>query len=126
MKIGDVTRRTGVSARMLRYYEEQGLVRPARRGNGYRDYTPATLEQVVTIRDLARSGVPTRFIKIVLDRQSGATAWTETCDAILAGMVREQIADLDSKISCLSASRDSLAQFLLTARPTAVAGESTP
>lgn len=118
MRIGEVARRTGVAARMLRYYEEQELLRPGRHPNGYRDYTDSDVEQVATIRDLSGSGVPTRFIKIILDRQTGTTAWTSTCDDILADMVRDQINDLDTKITCLTDSRDGLQQFLRDTRPT--------
>ncbi|MFT4305742.1 MAG: MerR family transcriptional regulator [Microbacterium sp.] len=122
MRIGEVSRRTGVAARMLRYYEEQELLRPGRHPNGYRDYTDTDLDQITTIRDLSGAGVPTRFIKIVLDRQAGTTAWTNACDDILAGMVREQITDLDAKITCLTASKGALTQFLAEAdaldRPT--------
>ena len=71
---------------------------------------------MTTIRDLNTSGVPTRFIKIILDRRSGTPAWTSSCDDILADMVRDQIADLDSKISCLTTSREALTQFLYDAR----------
>lgn len=116
MRIGDVARRSGVAARMLRYYEDQDLLTPARHPNGYRDYSEADLQRVVTIRDLSGSGVPTRFIKIVLDRQSGSIEWTSACDDILAGMVREQISDLESKIACLTTSREALAAFLRDAR----------
>lgn len=112
MRIGQVTHRTGVAPRMLRYYEEQDLLRPRRRRNGYRDYTDADVAQVTTIKNLSRSGMPTRFIKIILDRQTGTTTWTDTCDDILAGMVRDQIAELDAKITCLTTSRTTLAQFL--------------
>lgn len=112
MRIGEISRRTGVAARMLRYYEEQGLLSPCRHRNGYRDYADSDLEQVATIRDLGGAGVPTRFIKIVLDRQSDPTAWTLECDDILAGMIRDQIAGLDAKIVCLTASRKALAGLL--------------
>jgi DNA-binding transcriptional MerR regulator len=115
MRIGEVTRRTGVAARMLRYYEEQDLLSPERHFNGYRDYSGADVERVVWIRNLSTSGVPTRFIKIVLDRQTGTLPWTSTCDDILAGLVRAQITDLDSKITCLTTSRQALAQFLIEA-----------
>lgn len=118
MRIGEVSRRTGVAARMLRYYEEQGLLDPARHPNGYRDYTESQARQVEMIRDLSSSGVPTRFIKIVLDRQHNATAWTTACDEIMAGMVREQIDDINAKIACLTTSRDALAQFVSTADET--------
>lgn len=120
MRIGEVTGRTGVATRMLRYYEEQELLTPRRHVNGYRDYSEGDVRRVETIRDLSASGVPTRFIKIVLDRQSGTTAWTSKCDAILAEMVRGQIAELDSKISCLTTSREALRTFLDEAAPAAV------
>jgi DNA-binding transcriptional MerR regulator len=34
MRVGELSRRTGVSARMLRYYEEQDLLHPERGSNG--------------------------------------------------------------------------------------------
>ncbi|WP_440590039.1 MerR family DNA-binding transcriptional regulator [Mycolicibacterium hodleri] len=36
MKIGELAERTGASRRLLRYYEEQGLITPSRAVNGYR------------------------------------------------------------------------------------------
>ena len=38
MRIGEVTARTGIPQRMLRYYEEQGLLASERADNGYREY----------------------------------------------------------------------------------------
>ncbi|MEU6192280.1 MerR family DNA-binding transcriptional regulator [Streptomyces sp. NPDC047061] len=38
MKIGELSHRTGVSTRLLRYYEQQGLLHPSRLPNGYRDF----------------------------------------------------------------------------------------
>lgn len=75
MKIGDLSERTGVPTRMLRYYETQGLLAPGRAGNGYRQYSEEDVHTVEMVRSLVRSGVPTRFIKIVLDKQSGAVDW---------------------------------------------------
>ena len=40
MHIKDVEQRTGLSRANIRYYEQEGLVHPARRKNGYRDYSP--------------------------------------------------------------------------------------
>nr|MDT0665311.1 MerR family DNA-binding transcriptional regulator [Micromonospora sp. DSM 115978] len=51
MRIAEVSRRTGVAARMLRYYEEQGLLSPGRHANGYRDYTESDVALVATIKD---------------------------------------------------------------------------
>lgn len=39
MNIGEAARRSGLTAKTIRFYEEIGLIRPARRaGNAYRDY----------------------------------------------------------------------------------------
>ncbi len=112
MKIGDLSERTGVPTRMLRYYETQGLLAPGRAGNGYRQYSEEDVHTVEMVRSLVRSGVPTRFIKIVLDKQSGAVDWGPRCDAVLSDMIREQIVDLDAKIACLSTSRAALAHLV--------------
>lgn len=63
MLIGELSRRTGVSTRLLRYYEEQELLVPQRGSNGYRTYTedaPAVVEQ---IRGFLDSGLTTRAIR---------------------------------------------------------------
>ncbi|MGV9610929.1 MerR family DNA-binding transcriptional regulator [Nocardia xishanensis] len=44
MLIGEFADRSGTSARMLRYYEQQGLVRARRSANGYRVYDEGELE----------------------------------------------------------------------------------
>ena len=116
MKIGDIAGKTGVATRMLRYYEEQELLTPQRAENGYRRYAGADVERVMMIRDLSAAGVPTRFIKIVLDREYGAIDWTDRCDVILAAMVRDQIAILNGKIDHLTVSRTSLQRLLQDAQ----------
>ena len=39
MRINEVAKLTGVSARTLQYYDEIGLLIPKKLDNGYRDYT---------------------------------------------------------------------------------------
>ena len=58
MHIKDVEQRTGLSRANIRYYEQEGLVHPARRKNGYRDYSPDDLETLLRIRLLRRLDVP--------------------------------------------------------------------
>ena len=50
MQIGELSARTGASVRMLRYYEEQGLLEPRRTGSGYRDYAESDVDRVARIR----------------------------------------------------------------------------
>ena len=47
MNIGQVSKATGVSQRMIRHYEGIGLMPPPdRRDNGYRDYPPRSVERL--------------------------------------------------------------------------------
>jgi DNA-binding transcriptional MerR regulator len=62
MKIGELGKRTEVPTRMLRYYEEQGLITPRRQQNGYREYDEYLVDRVKKIRGLLDSGIPTRII----------------------------------------------------------------
>jgi DNA-binding transcriptional MerR regulator len=66
MRIGDLAHETGVNKRLLRYYEEQGLLRPVRLGNGYREYTEADIPTVRHIRALLAAGLSTTVIARVL------------------------------------------------------------
>ncbi|ANE48716.1 MerR family transcriptional regulator [Paenibacillus swuensis] len=62
MKIGELSQVTGVSIRMLRYYEEQGLIRSERQSNGYRVFNPTVPEQVRTIKFYIELGLTTEQI----------------------------------------------------------------
>ena len=52
MAIGETSRRTGWSPRMLRYLEQEGLVVPARSDAGYRRYGIRELNQLNALADL--------------------------------------------------------------------------
>ncbi|GGY88437.1 hypothetical protein GCM10010300_35660 [Streptomyces olivaceoviridis] len=66
MRIGELSRRTGVPTRLLRYYEEQHLLHPERTGNGYRSYPESAVARVGQIRGLLDSGLTTGMIRVIL------------------------------------------------------------
>ncbi|MGW5743643.1 MerR family transcriptional regulator [Amycolatopsis sp. NPDC003861] len=66
MRIKELAERTGVSARLLRYYEQQGLIEPRREENGYRSYEEPQVERVRQIRSLLDAGLTTEIIRAVL------------------------------------------------------------
>jgi DNA-binding transcriptional MerR regulator len=66
MRIKELADRVGVSTRLLRYYEEQGLLSPRREENGYRVYDEAMVAQVEQIRGLLGAGLTTEIIREVL------------------------------------------------------------
>ncbi|HEY0817032.1 MAG TPA: MerR family transcriptional regulator [Pseudonocardia sp.] len=66
MRIGELAQRTGTSRRLLRYYEEQGLIDSVREANGYRHYDEAVASRVLQIRGLLAAGLPIRIISQIL------------------------------------------------------------
>jgi DNA-binding transcriptional MerR regulator len=49
MKIGELARRSGLTASRIRFYEASGLIGAQRLGNGYRDYPEQTLHALEVI-----------------------------------------------------------------------------
>ncbi|WP_327713090.1 MerR family transcriptional regulator [Streptomyces sp. NBC_00464] len=68
MLIGEVARRSGVSARMLRHYESLGLLRPSgRTGSGYREYSGEDIRRIFHVESLRSLGLSLREIGRALD-----------------------------------------------------------
>lgn len=66
--IGEVSKRSGVSSRMLRHYESLGLVRPSgRTGSGYREYSARDIRRIFHIESLRSLGLSLREIGRALD-----------------------------------------------------------
>ena len=63
---------SGVSVRTLHYYEEQGLLHPTRRDNGYRDYGVEEVQRLQQILLYRRASLPLATIRSILDQGSTA------------------------------------------------------
>ena len=110
MKIGDLARRTGVSVRMLRYYETEGLLAPARRDSGYRDYGPADVDVVERIKLLNAAGLTLPVIRELMPCLREDRSAFEPCDE-LQGVLRQEMDTMTEKIERLVRSRDMLLAF---------------
>ncbi|MBQ9331259.1 MAG: MerR family transcriptional regulator [Oscillibacter sp.] len=67
MKINEAERLAGITKKNIRFYEEQGLLRPARSaGNGYREYSPADVERLRQIKLLRKLDLPVEEIRALL------------------------------------------------------------
>ncbi|MFE0106443.1 MerR family transcriptional regulator [Streptomyces sp. NPDC059009] len=108
MRIGDLSRRTGVSPRLLRYYEEQDLLHPERSGNGYRVFGEDLISRVLQIRELLDAGLSTRVIRIVLP--CPGAAYFPPAEA--AAIVRVESANVQRKMESLLHSRSILCAYL--------------
>lgn len=116
MKIGELSRITGVSTRSLRYYEEQGLLVGARLANGYRDYPPEAAETVAFIQDLFSAGLPSDVVRDVLPCARGERP-TGDCAALLA-RAHDVRAALVAQEERIAGRRRTLDRFLAKERPT--------
>ncbi len=113
MRVGELAEATGVAPRMLRYYEEQGLLTSHREPNGYRSYDDAAVERVRTVKSLIASGLPTRLVRVVLDVEALADdERSPSCSREFAEMLAAERASLEDKIACLSKSRDTVTRYL--------------
>ena len=108
MRIGELSGRTGVSERLLRYYEEQQLLQPERRPSGYREYSEADVSTVRRIRSLLAAGLSTTTIATVLPcvREEGERL-VPTCSVMLADLSEERRRIIQA-INDLQTSRDAL------------------
>ncbi|MFE7590351.1 MerR family transcriptional regulator [Kitasatospora sp. NPDC057512] len=116
MRIGELARRAETTPRLLRYYEQQGLITPRREANGYRAYDEYLVDRVLQIRGLLDAGLPTRIIKQILP-------CLDTLDAPrtihFADATPEMLATLESetdrmtrRIRCLTRNRDAIREYL--------------
>ncbi|WP_241228241.1 MerR family transcriptional regulator [Corynebacterium hylobatis] len=113
MRIGELAKRTGVPTRMLRYYEEQGLITPLRLDNGYREYDEYLVARVQKIRGLLDAGIPTRIISHMLPclNDTSGTIVADP-DPELRAMLVEQRDKMVERIAFLEQNRDALTRYI--------------
>ncbi|TYL53987.1 MerR family transcriptional regulator [Agromyces mariniharenae] len=123
MKIGELASRAGVSPRLVRYYEQQGLLAPNRRPNGYRDYDEEHVDRVIRVAGLVQAGLATRLVKEVLELEDAAADERPSCPRTVADMLALELTGIEERIACLSRSRDTIRDFLARTEHAAVLSE---
>ncbi|MFJ5137895.1 MerR family transcriptional regulator [Streptomyces sp. NPDC088707] len=113
MRIGELSERTGTPRRLLRYYEEQGLIVADRLPNGYRVYDESNLDRVLQIRGLLDAGLPTRIIKQILPclNKPRIIHFPDATPEMLATLEEERDR-MTERIRCLTRNRDAVAEYL--------------
>ena len=108
MRIGELSRLSGVPAKTIRTYETVGVLdRPKRRDNGYRDYQPHDMDTLSFVAGARRLGISLAGIK-----QLGATRrrGIAPCGDVLETIDR-RVAEVDDKIGGLVALRERLVEL---------------
>ncbi len=106
MNIGEAAKASGVSAKMIRYYESTGLIPAAgRTGSGYRVYSDTEVQMLRFIRRSRDLGFPVEKIEELL------ALWRDRSrqSSDVKRLALEQINGLERKISEMQAMMETLA-----------------
>jgi Cu(I)-responsive transcriptional regulator len=108
MNIGDVSERTGLPAKTIRYYEEIGLVRPDRDANGYRRFTERHAHKLAFLgraRSLGFSIEDCRRLLALWEDRDRASADVKA-------VAEKHLAEIDAKMAELAAMRATLSDLV--------------
>lgn len=119
MRIGELARRTGVSERSLRYYEQHGLLAPTRTPTGQREYTERAVDRVIHIQELYAAGLRSSTIAGLLPcmRDTDGGPAPESTPRLVAELNAER-ERLDHSIRDLATSRAVLDDVIAAASET--------
>lgn len=101
MQISELAAQTGVSVHALRHYEKLGMLAPARRPSGYREYTEPMRREVVFIAMSRRIGFSLKAIAAQLPAyRCGRLTFEDMLEAM-----RARVADIDAQVAGLMSQR---------------------
>ncbi|MBB5959876.1 DNA-binding transcriptional MerR regulator [Saccharothrix tamanrassetensis] len=115
MLIGELSERTGATVRMLRYYEQHGLLTPQRTESRYRVYDEADVERVRSVRCLIASGLNVRLARLVLAHAFGEEVELPDDEAgcvPLLEMLQDELGTVEQRIEALERSRAHLSRLV--------------
>ncbi|THF56996.1 Cu(I)-responsive transcriptional regulator [Ollibium composti] len=99
MNIGTAASRSGLPAKTIRYYEEIGLIDPARAGNGYRDYSGDDIHRLAFLkraRNLGFSIDDCRQLMALYQDRSRASQDVRAIAAAHVIAIEEKVRELQS------------------------------
>jgi DNA-binding transcriptional MerR regulator len=105
LRIGEVSRRSGVSVKTIRFYCDQGLIQPSTRSEGgFRLFDAAILKDLAIIRALRAMDVPLPELARILEvRRSGVC----NC-SVLKSSISAKMDSIDQRIAELASMKEEL------------------
>ena len=105
MNISDVAKRTGLTSKAIRFYEEKGLVTaPLRSENGYRSYTQKHLDELTLLRQARQVGFNLEECRELVNLFNDPAR--HSADVKIRTL--QKVADIEKHISELQAMRQQL------------------
>ena len=108
MNIGDVSTRSGLPAKTIRYYEDIGLIKPQRSDNGYRCFVEADLHKLAFLgraRALGFTIEDCRMLMALYEDESRASGDVKQ-------LALEHLSKIETKIADLQSMRDTLTELV--------------
>ncbi|WP_346291384.1 heavy metal-responsive transcriptional regulator [Sphaerothrix gracilis] len=99
LKIGAVSKQTGVAVGALRYYESLGLIQSWRGENSYRYYEPETVQQVQFIKKAQALGFSLEDVSEVLNVHNQGDLPCELVQSILQQKIEQLEAQIQQMLS---------------------------
>ncbi|CAN7606480.1 Cu(I)-responsive transcriptional regulator [Rhizobium sp. LjRoot258] len=112
MNIGQASQRSGLAPKTIRYYEDIGLIRPERSGNGYRDYAETDVHKLRFLqrsRGLGFSVEECRQLLALYEDKSRASADVKE-------LTQTKLTEIDRKIQELTGLRRTLEHLIHACR----------
>ena len=108
MNIGQASQASGVSAKMIRYYESIGLIQPAQRNDsGYRQYAENEIRALRFVKRARELGFSLERIRTLVGLWEDKTRHS----ADVKKLAEQYIAELDQDIAKLQSIREQLAHL---------------
>lgn len=104
--IGSIAKTTEISVETIRYYEKQGLIKPAqRRANGYRDYSSETINRIHFILNAKQAGLTLKEINELLSLS------TESSSSSVKTLIEGKLDEINEKLKSLIIIQSTLQQL---------------
>ena len=108
MNIGQVAERSGLPAKTIRYYEDIGLISPARTGNGYRDFAETDLHKLTFLGRARALGFSIEDCRTLIGLYEDETRESAAVKELAEGQLRQ----IDDKIAQLQTMRATLSHLV--------------
>ena len=108
MQIGELAQRLGLRASAIRYYESLGVLDPAKRKSGRRQYGPHDVNRLKLLQAVQQAGFTLAeartLLPVLLDNRGSSKRWRE--------IAQSKLQELDASIQRLQSARSALAEAM--------------